>query len=416
MKYYFFLSYAPTDHSPYLERFFAELQEQVRQVAALGMDEDVGYFNRQAIQAGEVWDDALTEALQTCATMVCLWSPSYAASEYAGKELAFFSKRWHDSERARGGRDSDAIPVIQHVIWKPLLGATPDILRASRLKGWETLNENGLLVIRKMKSRYGSEYAEFVRRLALEIVDAAGRFPLPPLETAPSLSNIESAFDERGPEPAAWSGTGQPFGPEVAHFVYVAGSKEEMLGVRRKIDSYGLIDREWMPFYPDYQRQVGLITQACAAEIGYVSDSVPPDESIMKHVRRADETNTPVVVVVDPWTLDIEKYAERMRAFDENNFANAAVLVVWNLNDPETREYREMLKDLVRAVFTLKWSSSDPMFFTDGIASPDELHHAILSTLAGLRTNIIKRSFLHGGVRVAVPLPSNNPPLKGAEE
>ena len=52
---------------------------------------------------------------------------------------------------------------------------------------------------------------------------------------------------------------------------------------------------------------------------------------------------TVVVIVIDPWTLLLTRYAEIMRKCDCVDAYNFAILVAWNRQDPHTNSHANIL-------------------------------------------------------------------------
>ena len=90
----FFTSYASLDgqYSDYLQKFIEDLAINVRDRTTLKMDE-IYFFAKGEITAGDVWVEVLGNAVRTCKVILCICSPSYYNSEYCGKELWVFLER-----------------------------------------------------------------------------------------------------------------------------------------------------------------------------------------------------------------------------------------------------------------------------------------------------------------------------------
>jgi hypothetical protein len=100
MAHWFFLSYARCDADVYFKRFRQELAEAVR-VKVGGDLESVAFFDRDDIGAGEEWPDTLSAALQHSRIFVPIYTRSYFASDYCGREWEVFRQR-QDALMANG--------------------------------------------------------------------------------------------------------------------------------------------------------------------------------------------------------------------------------------------------------------------------------------------------------------------------
>src|SRR6476661_6364046 len=114
-EYWFFLSYARTDNiGPYHKRFHKDLSNEIRRRAALNSStpiQQIGFFDETGIEVGDKWPDSLASALQSTRTLICLYSRSYFASPYCGKEFEVF--------RQRVAGVPGALPLIMPVLWDP---------------------------------------------------------------------------------------------------------------------------------------------------------------------------------------------------------------------------------------------------------------------------------------------------------
>ncbi|MFB9356850.1 TIR domain-containing protein, partial [Actinoplanes nipponensis] len=90
---YFFLSYARGRDDVYVHQFFQDLSQEVRALAGLGPEAEVGFLDHRSIQPGDVWPETLVDALSRCQAFLALCSPAYFLSEPCGREWAIFAER-----------------------------------------------------------------------------------------------------------------------------------------------------------------------------------------------------------------------------------------------------------------------------------------------------------------------------------
>jgi hypothetical protein len=81
----FFFSYARADDDGYVQRFYADLVNEVGRQSGR-RDDDVGFRDLSTIPVGSPWRQRLIEALSRTRTFVALCSPTYYGSEFCGKE------------------------------------------------------------------------------------------------------------------------------------------------------------------------------------------------------------------------------------------------------------------------------------------------------------------------------------------
>ncbi|GEM_PF-3682239 len=207
MRYIFFFSYSRTNHDEYLMRFYKDLQRRVELELALPPDQraetEYGFLDEQDLELGSDWDPKLVEALQNSSVLVCAYSPSYFVSEYCSREWHLFQMRrreWPDSKLNM----APLPPAIKPVIWlSPTRRMTRDAVHTDVWDVQFTLgqsnaiyNTDGVELMLRMSNKYADDYQDFLRKLALDIIDAAEKYAtLPRLGSpVPRLSDIAPLF------------------------------------------------------------------------------------------------------------------------------------------------------------------------------------------------------------------------------
>ena len=148
--------------------------------------------------------------------------------------------------------------------------------------------------------------------------------------------------------------------------------------------------RDWRPYVPQVQKMVSSLVQAVAADADFGSDVVALDTNILQQIKAAWHENKIVVLVVDTWTLKLQRYRDRMLEYDTRDFLNCAVLVVWNDQDDETIENRSPLEHAVINAFPNKASSAMQYFIMDRITSPSTLEGELTTILEQVQQRIIR--------------------------
>jgi len=93
-------------------------------------------------------------------------------------------------------------------------------------------------------------------------------------------------------------------------------------------------------------------------------------------VRHLDDTKEQYfvgIMIVDPWTASLSEYAKVLTDFDKHRFANCAVLVVWNPDDPQTKTKREALLSGVRQAMPWRFCPPNNMLLKFGVETPADL-------------------------------------------
>jgi FxsC-like protein len=403
---YFFFSYARGSYDDYLQKFFDELSDRVRQRLGLPRGTPVGFLDKEDLELGSEWGPALARALQSTRVLVSLYSPAYFNSEFCGREWEFFRRRaelYAERARERGVADAAPPPVIKPVIWLPLRPGHQPPEPVARLQYYvgdaeEPHNKVGVQEMRRLRSSYRKDYTDFVNQLADQILDVHDLFEregsdLPPLDPLPELPEMPSAFREARPAPPPFGRRG---GPKYVRFVFIAGDPNEFPQGSRQREIYLEYGRgEWKPYYPDVERPIMSLAQTVAGELDIFSDELPFGPDLAREVREAEEARSLVIMFVDGWTAELlPPYRQALAALDRNSYINCSIFVPWNRKDPATATRCEELRRLLRTNIFPRWSrladTSEPIFFRDAIFSVDELREQLRDTLRRLQTQMAK--------------------------
>jgi FxsC-like protein len=390
-SYWFFLSYARLDRDEYLKRFYKDLTSQVRSLGGLD-EEDIGFFDGEDIEPGEAWPHRLAESLQTSRTFVSVYSPTYFTREYCGKEWQVFRSRL-DAYVAASGAQLPAL--IIPVLWVPLDSlpkALPDAISDVQYTHdafGDVYTTEGLRQLMALK-KYSDDYKTFLRRFAQKLIEIANQYSLPPLLNLKPIKEIESAFHTQNQRVPAFPQRSENVGPGYVQFVFVAGRRDELRTLRQKLDFYG--DEgglDWRPYLPEVIEDVGIIAQEIAWRERLHYEVIPLDANIIQQLQKATQNNKLVVIVVDTWTLRVERYHELMQAYDGHNALNCILVVLWNITDDETVNNISILNDTILYTFPFKATSKDPNTFLDRISSLEELKRELTPSLNKARMRII---------------------------
>jgi FxsC-like protein len=392
MSYRFFFSYARVDREPYLEKFYKALVDNVRMKVG-GDRKQIGFMDTEAIQLGQEWRPALAEALQTAKAFVPVYTASYFANEFCGKE-------WRITEDRRAAyavaTDLARPPVILPVLWVPpgTPGSTLPQVATDLQYSHESLGKlyvkEGMWQLMK-RSKYRDAREEVINRLGDKILEVAQKYDLPSLPVA-AFGQVQSAF--HGSPCAAAGAPPNPayVGPRYVQFIFVAGRRHdfELQKLRNKLDFYGTVGGlDWQPYLPEVAEEIALIAQGVATSEKLLSEVVPLDANLIQRLDAAERDNKIVAILVDTWTLRLEKYREFMREYDKRSYPNCVVLIPWNFNDEETKLTQEVLQSAVQLTFVNRLLSKDPNSFFDTIGSPQDLRTNLSTALNTARMRIL---------------------------
>ena len=420
-NYFFFLSYFHRDakENVWFKQFYEDLTRDIAVEANIPVDTSdttIRFFDREGIQTGDRWDATLVEALQTSRVFVPVYSKGYFKSEYCGKEFRFFLDRVREYEKGKGLAEGGA-PLIIPILWGKPCDIKECLPKAIKDISWIQFEDESLgswyskygleYLIRMGTSKESQEYRayqQFLLGIRERIVARANNHPtMPRASKVLPLEQVCSAFLSETPTgvgvvPAAGAGTEMPTagGPEVACFVYVAGSPADFnkAKIQRSLTCYGATGGfQWQPYLPSTQKKIGIIANAVASEKEVYSQQLALSDRFIEQLREAEKNNTIVVLIIDPWSLQL--YQESLSAYDESMLANCGAIVLWNDNDDETRLRRETLQKNLKATFSRNMISRD-VFFRQS-SSESDLRVALAAAIDDVYRRVDARAKLVRG-------------------
>ncbi|GLL03813.1 TIR-like protein FxsC [Dactylosporangium matsuzakiense] len=344
---YFFLSYARGPDDLFVRRFYNDLCSEVRVHAGVGHDVEVGFLDNHNIEPGQLWPQALVNAIAECSTFLALYSPAYFLSRPCGKEWKLFEQR----SNSAAADEANRIPGLIPIVWLPPR-ELPPVAQAVHYDldvPEDDYRRRGLRQLLRLQ-RMHDAYIDFLSTVTEHIV-AAARTPPPPLGSLDlDFDRLESAFhgpvpgpDDTGELIPARFGTGQ-----MIHFVVAAPTRAEAEAINRDDGYYGADPLEWAPFGPAQPQPLREYAQKVASEYGFESMFTGVDR-LADRVKVAQQFNHIVVLLVDPWSADVAAHRERLLEYDHHRDHVSAMLVVMSAADPQTQAHRARLADLMHA-------------------------------------------------------------------
>jgi FxsC-like protein len=372
MSYRFFLSYArEKTQQKDVEDFFDDLVAEV--APQLPRGEAPGFLDRDSIEPSTDWSGSILEGLRTCKVLVCVTSEAYIDSDYCGRELEAFRARI----AAAGRADANLIIVVRWAPNRRKLPALIEKLQYDHRSLPDLYASKGLL---RLKRQQDPGYRTVVQNIADLIVERSAADPLDDATVLPSLHDTPHPF--RDPATDAPSRT---VGPKNAKFVYIAANAAELRSMRSQCDAYGDEGYFWCPFRPPTEETVGKTAFAVAADMGLRPAEIAVGPDLLMHLRDASDSNTPVAIVVDPWSLGIRKYYDIGRDVDGYNSPTCAVFVPWNPDDGETTEKQEHLLSLVRRTFPARSVTSNETYYHERVSSIADLRERLRNVIQQMR-------------------------------
>jgi FxsC-like protein len=363
-RYHFFLSYARGDDDQFVRRFSEDLSAEIRVLAGLDADEQVGFLDVSAIGLGDNWSQRLVDALSACHTFVALVSPRYLLSEPCGKEWAAFSRRL-----AADGQAGTRVPALLPLIWLPPRRLPAEVTRL-RYSGGALPDEYHRIGLRQFLrlARHRETYLEIVAELARHIVDAARQPPPPPLPPGTDFDGLPDAFRSAAPDTGHVPAPRPPRRPAApVRFLVAAPTLADLdtpalVESRPRRDYYGDRAVDWAPYRPGLPEPLVGYARRLAGERRLDADAAdlaapgrPPRDWLDGGI---------AVLLLDVWALRLPRYVS---ALAERGGMLHAVLVPANREDlPTQREWRDAGGDVRSAVGAVP-AAGDNQLFRPGV-------------------------------------------------
>lgn len=373
-----FISCTSENVSGALEAFIGDLIDQVRQRSILST-----YYYRGPAGVGTDWQQSSGSALRRAKVFVPIYTPHFFRSEICEAEYAAFLAR----VQAAG----DTIDCIAPIWWITPSGSLPpavqNIVHSQNLVAPEdsSLDLEG---IHADRNQAGSPYQRLLRDLAGVIATkaAAGATLAPGPEV--DFSNGAALFGLRSPEqPAA------AVAERVTriHLVPMAGTKSEMELVTERAQSsyYGATAGDWNPYAGQAEHELMDVAIDVSRELRL--RPIPSDHEIdlVPYIRQHEAGNVNselVMIFVDPWARRVARLAAQLDSYDQQRFANTAVLVPVCAEDEETLR---QLPSLLAQVLPRTGTDSAPALFQTELRDTDQFRAAFKRAVHKMRARTV---------------------------
>jgi FxsC-like protein len=356
---YFFLSYARGGDDVYVRIFFNDLCTEVRNLAGLRPEEEVGFLDNHSIHPGESWPHSLVDALSRSRAFLPLCSPRYFCSEPCGREWAIFADRIRRHEELNHARPDALIPVRWQPVQRMPRVAVPIQYFAEPQPDPVQPGKGVRQLLRLSRNR--DDYLEFVTNLAERIVEVADLHSLAEGPPIAEFDGVVSAFQELGGTTAeAVNGVVPAVAVPVlddtadrVHFVVsapTAGTAADPAVGRHDFGYYGESPEQWAPYQPRFPGPLGDYASRIAAQ-GRLRARVIPVDRLDECLAQARDNNQVVIILVDPWSTKIPANRRILYRYDQRDGHRAAVMIPFSSADAETQAHAEELSESVRRTF-----------------------------------------------------------------
>jgi hypothetical protein len=335
----FFLSYSSFDKKEKSDekekdddiyRFFKDLVQELR---FLGRVEG-GFFADRRIETGADWTADLLHYLKSCHVIVPLYSPNYFKSPHCGREWKVFYDRFQENKTPGAPRDVLKPEIILPVLWTAeLLDVPPEVTqfqKANIADYPEVYQRYGLsYMMRSSGASAKAKYKEFLRQFALRLRDMLNAQGAPKVRPIP-----EEEYRKIDPLFPPDSKRGLTF----VRYVFMAGLRDEMKTRRPGWNRYGIYSdrQDWCPCYPEVDREAGDIAGQFASAAGKTFEFIELGEKLLDRLKYAKELENIVVIVVDPWSVDLPSLKELKAGIDREALPNSGLFIMQNHSGAET--------------------------------------------------------------------------------
>ena len=370
----FFLSYATNEALKTEQaKFFNDLVDMLKAERDTLTRDRIGFFAPEGIQAGDVWTDALAEALRTSRVFLYMPSDAYFGRPWCSKEWGVFRERidqWMHEPSGPVKRPPLMIPVLWTRRAPPAPTALDADIQYPREAFTSAYAQEGLLSLMRLK-KYRDKYFEFQRALARRILQVYDHHPMQPGEQAYQFDAAPDAFGVATATSHAGAGsTLDPSskGPRFVVFIYVVGKRHELAALIQEMACYGEDGwLDWKPFQPKHDQRISWFAEGAVHDDGHLDyQQLDLGPGLIAELRKAEAANKIIIFVVDTWSLHVGTYSGPISAFDQQQFRNCSVVIPWSA-DSETQARADALKGLLRQTLSRQPASR----FRFGITSPE---------------------------------------------
>jgi FxsC-like protein len=187
-----------------------------------------------------------------------------------------------------------------------------------------------------------------------------------------------------------------------AYFIFVAGTQDELAGVKTDLAAWGASAGDWAPFLPALPDSIGLLAQEAASRKRLRLFELSCTEPLAGPLAEAERARSPVVIITDPWSLRLPRYSAVLAAYDSMLLDNCGLLVAWNEMDDETSRERQMLKTTLRDACRRKMRAQLSGHYWS-IVDPDEFQRRLVTILDEITLRMLDEATPDNVRRVASP-------------
>lgn len=356
MSHFLFFSYATGDDpeiTRHKRQFFDDLVVAVASHRDYAPDmTSVGFLDADMVPGAD-WGADLGSALQTCRVFVYLQEQAY----FNFKDRPWCGREWHvfqtrvDDHVNQLPEGTPRPPLAIPVIWQRM-PKLPKVAEAIQFQSRNLGDVYSRLGLGALKSRpeIAGHYVTFVTNLAHQIVTVANAHRLTALNVLPQYQNISDPWVPQIAQQLPPRIRDE--GPRYVDFVYVVATKDQIRGLRTHIDGYDDNNdaRLWRPYFPPAADHVANMAEMRAHKRNLIPSRIDFGPDLIDRLQAARDAQRIVVLIIDPWSLQVPECNAIMTTYGTRNFWNCVVVVPWN-EDDETRQQASALANVAKQVF-----------------------------------------------------------------
>ena len=229
-------------------------------------------------------------------------------------------------------------------------------------------------------------------------MDAAKKYPMDQLDALPSVKEAPSEFHASVTDPSIFpllSTTASS--TKIVQFLFVAGRPSRIskkAQVKQNVAGYSPDrgGRSWRPYFPQVGDDIGYMSQAIATQERFQFDVLPLKKNLVPLVRKAEKDGKIVVIIVDNWTLLLDKYCIILRKYHESDAFDTVALVLLNPNDPEVATSLTALQNSFAAAFPRRASAQGANNIRYPVSSKEELFAELSAVLQKTKLRMLRMS------------------------
>ena len=171
--------------------------------------------------------------------------------------------------------------------------------------------------------------------------------------------------------------------------MFLVGTADEMAAVRDDATAYADDGGKWQPFRPEVCKHVRVLAAAAVAEEDLFPKILKVDDTLLDRLRSAEDRQSLVVLVVDPWTPRLPRLAPYLEQYDARRMINTEILVPWSDADEETAQVRDALLEGLHSSFyrTVMLDSSS---LRDSITTAEGFKTELIAAIHEIRNRLIR--------------------------